>query len=425
MIKHLIETSDSNLIKPLTWYLTESAFVTSIEILLALLLKYDTNTYHISGKIESTLELLADSPFWIIKTSSRGILKQFSDYKHQDYIIEITKEPLKKRFVPELLSMDKSGKTFFISSIWNDFAQIYADTLSFRLTKSEFNKDQWKERLRLIHGETGECYPGVQVLGWDEELAEMTTNEVLNNLEIEQQVFTNLDDANDFAVSLLPDVEAYITFQELQCARGSYLLPIEINDVSKTSELNYVMDDSQYKGWIRAAYTEQQWLFDERGYSKEAKEKIKVQSALAIEPKDFPAPEGTPPIYSVDDISWENSPIEGLDLPMGLCFGIGEYNTFLGKIQVLIPHPNLISALNLSPSSLFTLKDETGEDVVIFQSWQKIYENSYDIDVVELQGSEILMHPKLIDKISNISSCKIIMLTTSHREEVSNPQKGK
>lgn len=424
-IKHLIETGDSNLIKPLTWYLSESALVTSIEVLLALLLKYDTSTCFISEKIKTTLELLADSPLWIIKNSSRAILRKFSECKHQDYIIELSSEPLEKRFVQELLAMDKSGKTFFISSIWKNFAQTYADTLSFRLTNSKFNKEQWKERLHLMHGETGDCYPSMKVLGWDEELAEMTTNEVLNNLDFEQQILTDSYETSDIAISLLPDVEAYIVFQELQCIRGKYPLPLDIYDASKKSELNFVVDDSQYDGWIRAAYIEQQWLFDTRGYSKVAKEKIEVQSALAIEPLDYPAPEGTPPFYFSEDISWDNLTIDGADFPIGLCFGIGEYSSFLGEIQILIPHPNLISALNLSLSSRFTLKDETGEDVVIFRNWQKIYENSYDIDVVELQGSEILMHPKLIDRISNISGCNIIVLTTNHREKVDNPIKGR
>tara|TARA_R110001606_G_scaffold399177_1_gene581332 strand:+ start:11612 stop:17665 length:6054 start_codon:yes stop_codon:yes gene_type:complete len=422
-IKHLIETADSNLIKPLSWYLTESTLVTSLEVLLALLLRYDTVSYSISEKITATLELLADSPLWIVKNSARALLKQITDYKHKDYKIEITKKPLDKRFVPELLSMDKSRKTFFLSSVWDKFAQAYADTLNHRLTKSEFNKEQWKVRLHLQHGDRGDCYPGVQVLGWDEELAEITTNEVLNNLEIEQQEFSDISEAIDLAVSLLPDVEVYITFQELQCARENYPLPVEMKETGKRNEFTYIMSSGPYRGWIRAAYIEQQWLFDKGGYSKEAKEKVEVQSALAIETDDSPAPEGIAPIFTADDISWESSPINGLDLPMGLCFGIADYRTFLGKIQIIIPHSNLISALNLKPDSLFTLTDETGEEVVVFRSWQKVFENSYDVDVIELQGAEVIMHPKLIDKLDQAEGCKIIELTTNVRDKVSNPIK--
>ena len=422
-IKHLIQNTDCNLIKPLSWYLTESTFITSLEVLLALLIRYDSECYFISGKIKTTLELLADSPLWIVKNSARALLQQVGDYKHLDYTIEIAREPLDKRFVPELLSMDKSEKVFFLSSVWDKFAQAHTDALNERLTKSKFNKQQWKARLHLRHGERGDCYPGVQILGWDEELAEITANEVLNNLEIEQQVFPDTSDAYDLAVSLLPDVEAYITFQELQCARENYPLPNEIKEAGKGSDLTYVMSCGQYKGWIRAAYTEQQWLFDKDGYSKEAKEKIQVQSALAIEPKGYPAPEGTAAIFPTDHIYWESYPLEGLDLPKGLIFGIAEYSTFLGRIEVLVPHPKLISALSLKPCSLFTLKDDTGEEVVVFRSWQKIYENSYDIDVIELEGSEVIMHPKLIDKIKQVEGCNIIVLTTNIIEEVSNPLK--
>ncbi|PML76552.1 hypothetical protein [Enterovibrio norvegicus] len=423
-LKHLIESAEPNLVKPLNWFLTESAFVTSTEVLLALLIKYD-DTNFISRKIKCTLELLADSPLWIIKNSSRSILKQLNDYKHQDYTIDIAKESLEQSFVSDLLSMDKSNKTFFLSTIWYDFAQTYADTLSFRLTKSEFNKEQWKARLRLQHGERGDCYPGVQVLGWDEELAEITTNEVLNNLEIEQQEIPDSSEASDLAVSLLPDVEAYIAFHELRCARENYPLPIEIIDTSKRNELDYVMSDGPYRGWIRAAYTEQQWLFDENSYSKEAIKRIVVQSALAIEPNDFPAPEGVSPMFKDEDIRWESHPIEGISLPMGLCFGLADYSSFLGEIQVITPHPDLITALNLSLSSLFTLKDKNGEEVLIFRNWQKIHEKSYDTDVIELKGSEILMHPTLIERVNNVVGTNIVVLTKSYSASVSNPLKRK
>ncbi|MFH6955264.1 hypothetical protein ACHSBP_19365 [Pseudoalteromonas sp. XMcav1-K] len=423
-IKHLIETDNSNLVKPLRWYLTESTPITSLEVLLALLLKYDTEEYSLSKKIKSTLELLANSPLWIVKNCARALLRQFCNDDYKDHMIHFAKEVLEDRFVVELLAMDKSDKTFFMSSIWSDFAQVYASTLSYRLSKSEFNKEQWKTRIQLVHGDRGDCYPGVQVMGWDEELAEMTTNEVLNNLEIQKQEFSDPSEAMELAESLLPDVEAYITFKELQCTRENYPLPAEIKETYKSKEFTYVMSNGLYKGWIRAAYIERQWLFDEESYSKEAKEKVEVQSALAIELDEFPAPEGIAPIFPSNDISWE-VPIDGLDMPMGLCFGKADYSTFLGSIEVLMPHPSLISALNLKLSSPFSLKDESEQEVAVFRNWRKIYERSYDTEVVELEGSEILIHPKLIEKIERIDGSKIITLTSKFKEAVSNPVKGR
>lgn len=422
-IKSLIESSDINLVKPLIWYLTESALISSIEVLVAMLLRYDTETYAISHGIKPALQLYADSPLWILKNSSRALLQKLGTYEHQESKIDITKKPLEARYVRELLSMDKSRKTFFLSSIWDNFAQYYADALNFRLTSSKFNKEQWKVRLHLAHGDRGDCYPGVQVLGWHEELAEITTNEVLNNLEIESQEFSDPNEAIELAISLLPDVEVYIACHELQSNRETYPLPIEVKDISKSCELYYVTSEGPYNGWIRAAYVEQQWLFDSNSFSKEAKEKITIHSAIAIEPEDFPAPENTPPIYKVDDISWKSNILDDTELPVGLCFGIGEYNTFLGEVEVLVPHASFISALNLRSSNLFTLQDETGQDVLIFRNWQKIYESSYDTDVIELKGAEVLMHPKLIEKINKITDYKVIQLTRKTRKYVFNPIK--
>ena len=277
--------------------------------------------------------------------------------------------------------------------------------------------------MQLVHGDRGDCFPGVQVLGWDEELAEMTTNEVLNNLEVQEQESIDPSEAIDLAVSLLPDVEAYITLQELQCVRAEYPLPADNCETQQKSELSYIQDEGPFQGWVRAAYAEQQWLFNENSYSKEAEEKIEIQLALAIEPDDFPAPEDVPPLFQADYVSWVNSPVEGLSLPLGLCFGLADYNTFLGEIRLLVPHPNLISTLKLTPSSLFTLKDKTDEDVLVFRHWQKIHETSYDTEVVELQGSEILMHPKLLKKIKKMSEHKVISLKSTTRSSVTNPAK--
>ncbi|MGO4892922.1 ATP-binding protein [Flavobacterium sp. W21_SRS_FM6] len=422
-IKSLVETSDINLVKPLMWYLSESALISSIEVLVAMLLRYDSETYSISHGIKPLLLLYADSPFWIIKNSSRALLKKLGIYAHREFKIDIPKKPLEARYVRQLLSMDKSSKTFLLSSMWNNFAQNYADALNFRLTSSKFNKEQWKVRLHLAYGDRGDCYPGVQVLGWDEELAEITTNEVLNNLAIESQEIHDPDEAIELAISLLPDVEVYIACHELQSNRETYPLPIEVKDASKSRELYYLTSEGKYKGWVRAAYVERQWIFDSNSFSNEAKEKITIHSALAIEPEEFPAPENAPPIYQVDDIRWESNILDDIELPVGLCFGVGEYNTFLGKVEVLVPHASLISALNLRPSNLFTLHDETGQDVLIFRNWQKIHEKSYDTDVIELKGAEVLMHPKLIEKINKITDCKVIQLTRKTRVDVSNPVK--
>lgn len=427
-IKNLIKTDDINLISPLCWYLTESTLITSATAMMAMLIRYETAPFLISNGIKDVLKLYSNSPLWIVKYSARTLLKRLHVTNHQPgRTIDIENKSLEARYARELLSMDKSGKAFFLGTIWRDFHQSFCDTLSYRLTSNDFNKEQWHERSKLVHGERGDCYPGVEVLGWEEELAELTTNEVINNLEINAREFSDESEASEFATSILPAVDLYIGYRELKCVRESYPLPVDLDSFSKNYEVDTLLSEDKYNGWIRAAYMEQQWLFGPESYSKEANEKITVHSGIALEPDNYPAPDDAFPLFRTDDISWETSEIDNPKLPQGLSFGLDDYTTWLGELNVLVPHSSLLAALGLeiAPSNPFIAQDNSGNDVLVLRNWQKIYEDSYDTDVIELEGVEVLMHPDLMNRIKSMTECKVIQLTRTTREEVINPVKNR
>ncbi|WP_334048331.1 hypothetical protein [Alteromonas gracilis] len=67
-----------------------------------------------------------------------------------------------------------------------------------------------------------------------------------------------------------------------------------------------------------------------------------------------------------------------------------------------MPHISLLAALGLEIASNnpFIAQDNSGNDVLVLRNWQKIYEDFYVTDVIELEGVEVLMHPDLMNELS-------------------------
>jgi hypothetical protein len=342
--------------------------------LLTLLKRYETAPYAVSVALVEVLSLLAVGSEFGVCQAARSLLTRSGAMRNFDTRSRI---PLSNRVVDAdkaqaVLDIDRADRIEEVGTLWPELPRFVSSYFDEEWESNPKHKEIEKRRIGLIQDATRRKIPSPPILGWHQELFELSLHRTLNHLDIELWRAGNPSASllKEVADTIAPEVDMYVRHWISRVVRPTMPLPSKL---SEDFPLLGELADTDRAGWVRVGYLETERLLSEESILADVTKTIRVCAGFGIPRPGEPYPNpGSLPFGMGQTSSWTGTSTYEPLFQAGPLVGLTYLTDFLGSLPILALPARLTNRLAIlcsDPAGRLQLVDPQKEPCVIFRQW--------------------------------------------------------
>ena len=427
-VARAIERNATAVARPLRWWLTRNAPVTSVALVLHVLFEAETAPWVVTTALEQELRSYSGCSLFALRNLAVALLDRSALRKTIPERVSCSEclkfddnEPA-MHSREELLIIDVGEVLIDLASCWpalpNDVMQ--------RLNKAAQAKNYRERTFRRIHlsrGRDGHSYPPLPVLHWPQELFFSQLNEALCELPawLWQSGQWKPDMEDEVLNRILPNIRLHLALAATRTTRPQWpaaeMVVGGVGDLPVCGE-----DDPLYQGWSRIGFIERRYLLDpESPYSGPIEEVTVFAGAVAV-PIGSQPPEDAFPFRDgqVQDWWWPESPAPLFPprLSLGPLVQLTRPRDWLGSPFVPIPPVEMLAYMHVRTPKFgepLLWSDETGQPAIALRTWWLQNRYALSTEQVACQGVDLVMRPDFVDRMGQLVRAQLRELRVVRR----------
>lgn len=306
--------------------------------------------------------------------AARGLLERSGSTRLFDTRSRI---PLSIRVVDQdkaqaILDIDRKDRIDNLEALWPEFPRLVSSYFEGEWESNPKHKEIEKRRVGLIQDASRRQIPAPPILGWHQELLELSLHRTLNHLDIQLWRSGNpsIGMLREVAEAVAPEIDMYVRHWISRVVRPD--LPLT-SRLTEDSPLLGPLPDTDQAGWVRVGYYEIERLLSEESILANVTKTLRVSAGFGIPRPGEPYPNpGSLPFGMGETGSWrETSTYEPL-FRAGPLVGLTYLMDFLGQLPILALPARLTNRLPIHGSDALGrlhLVDSGNAPCVTFRQW--------------------------------------------------------
>lgn len=411
-----IELSGAAVVRPLRWWLTRNAAVTSVALVLNILLEAEPAPWVVTVALEEVLRTYAGTSQFAIRRLAGALLERAgfhgADARQTVWsevaIVDATTPDAHRREV--LLSMDVGGVLNDLSSIWPALPDEVVRRLH-TAAQGETYEERTRRRFQLSFGRDGRSYPPTPVLHWPSELLFAELNEALCGLPAWLWQSGQWEQGVQDAVlnRVLPNVRLHLALAATRTARPTW--PLAETVVGGLGDLPACDDDDPlYQGWTRLAVVERRYVRDPGQPYRRATEAVTVFAGAVLVPLGSQPTSNAFPFRDGPVESWWWPKVPAPRFPATLAAGqlvrLTRPRDWLGWPFVLIPPVEMLSYIQVRTPSFgepLIWRDDSGKPAIALRTWWLRNSEAMGAEPASCEGTDLVMRPDFVDRMRQLA----------------------
>lgn len=419
----------------LRWWMTRSTPVTSLLLVLDALRHAERSPFTVTTSLTDLLARYTRCGIWGVEQGAAALLDRTGDRPIVGVPVRVeggseSVEPLKPEQRERLLRPDSGGVLSDLESLWPALPELVARRLQGWWSGDTYH-DRARLRYRLAHGRDGRSYPPTPTLLWEVELLQVALHEALCGLRAHLLASAQWHEGVDDEVlrRTLPNLHLRLAMTNSLTARPAWPDPGSMMD-GIGSLPTVAGDDPPHEGWVRLALVERRYAPDDPGrpYSGPAEELTTFAGAVGL-PPGAAIPLDALPFGDGDANDWWCTAPPPIRLPpvlpLGPIVGLCSTADWLGASHVLVPPPEFLSYLSLSPATFggsLMWTTTSGDPGIVLRTWRARAPYATFAEPLEREGTDLVVRPDLFDRIRRMYCVPLQELRLTSRQSI--PQRS-
>jgi hypothetical protein len=424
-----IERNATAVARPLRWWLTRNAPVTSVALVLNVLVEAEPAPWIVTTALEQELRSYSGCSLFALRRLAVALLDRSSLHKTDSERVVCPECFAVDENAPEvhsreqLLSIDVGEVLIDLTSCWPELPDDVMRRLN-KAAQAENYKERTLRRIHLSKGRDGDSCPPMPVLHWPQELLFSQLNEALCELpawlwqsgqwkpEMEDEVLNRI----------LPNIRLHLALAATRTTRPHWpaaeMVVGGLGDLPVCGE-----DDPPYQGWSRFALIERRYLLDpESPYRGPIEEETVFAGAVAV-PIGSQPPEGAFPFRNgqVQDWWWPESPAPRFPprLSLGPLVQLTRPRDWLGRPFVPIPPVEMLAYMQVRTPGFgepLTWSDESGQPAIALRTWWLRNRYALSKEQAACEGVDLVIRPDFVDRMGQLAHAPLRELRVVRRD---------